>query len=411
MTNQLSGQRKPQRKPAGENEGRRTKARPSVHRRQASTRPSRASQAGRVVRGEAAIAPQRSLIFALAAIALVVVVVLAAVLLLRGAVSPADNPQAASPRVVTAEQSGASALVEVALDELDSVTRAGDVSAWRAAYTQFAGQSSSDPWSTAFVAYCGNLCGFVESSLMPQTASAAEFRAYFEDDASKGVVRANDGSYTPQLGDIMVLSDGAGQRLGIIESFDAASNTLHAIEGDVDGSVAKTSRSADASVGWFITPAYPAIAPAPLDDNELIYIPAGLGAIDAYEGWSLITDPTSPEHQLRMAAGERYDSEGFGVINGCYVIAVRPLYGSVGDYLTFTFVDGSTITCIIGDVKGEDGEGVNEWGFLGGENILEFVVDKESWYGGHENPGTPSCHPEWGQCIASCTNTGNYWGM
>ncbi|MEG2459370.1 MAG: hypothetical protein RSA89_06140, partial [Raoultibacter sp.] len=234
MANQPSDQRRPQRKPAGGNECRRTAARPSVHRRQASTPSSRAGQTGRVVRGETAIAPRHSLVFALAAIALVVVVVLAAVLLLRAAVSPADNPPAASPRVVTAEQSGASALVEVALDELDSITRAGDVSAWRAAYTQFAGQSSSDPWSTAFVAYCGNLCGFVESSLMPQTASAAEFRAYFEDDASKGVVRANDGSYAPQLGDIMVLSDGAGQRLGIIESFDAASNTLHAIEGDVD---------------------------------------------------------------------------------------------------------------------------------------------------------------------------------
>ncbi|MEG1751213.1 MAG: hypothetical protein RR241_05560 [Raoultibacter sp.] len=61
--------------------------------------------------------------------------------------------------------------------------------------------------------------------------------------------------------------------------------------------------------------------------------------------------------------------------------------------------------------KGEEGEGVNEWGFLGGENILEFVVEKESWYSGHENPGTPSCHPEWGQYIVSCTNTGNYGGM
>ncbi|MEG1623847.1 MAG: hypothetical protein RR300_03190, partial [Raoultibacter sp.] len=139
MTNQPSGQRKPQRKSAAGNECRRTKTRSSVHRRPASVRPSRASQAAR---GEAAIASRRSLVFALAAIALVVVVVLAAVLLLRTVASPGDNPQATQPRVVTAEQSGASALVEVALDELDSITRAGDVSAWRAAYTQFAGQSS-----------------------------------------------------------------------------------------------------------------------------------------------------------------------------------------------------------------------------------------------------------------------------
>ncbi|MEA5019498.1 MAG: hypothetical protein VB027_03930 [Gordonibacter sp.] len=353
--------------------------------------------------------------FPLAVFVLVGVVVLAVTLLLvtgglQGIWPTSLVGQESEALVASADQSGASAMVEVALDELHDASVSGDASEWRNTYNRFVGQASTGPWSTAFVVYCGDLCGFVELALMPCTAYASEFRRYFEDNPEKGTVYDNDGKYIPQPGDIVVLNETAQGALGIVEYYDESSKILKVIEGDVDGRVAEINYGQDAPVVAFIAPSYPQIAPAPLDAGETIIIPPGLGNIDSFEGWSLVTDPTSNEYQLRASAGEQYNAEGFGVINGRYVVAVRPLYGSVGDCLTFTFEDGSTLECIIGDVKGEDGLGVNEWGFLGGENILEFMVSTSDWYGGHENPGTASCHPEWGQYLVKCTNTGNYGG-
>ncbi|MEG0417176.1 hypothetical protein [Gordonibacter sp.] len=353
----------------------------------------------------------RVLLVVLAAVVAVVAIVFLGSGGLQGLGQASRVDAGSQARMVSADQDGASAMVEVALDELNGVSRAGgDASLWQDAYNRFVGQVSGDPWSTAFVVYCGDLCGFVESALMPHTSSASEFRRYFEDDWEKGTVHANDGTYVPQLGDIVVLSEAAQGRLGIVESYDESTRTLKVVEGDVEGRIVEASYGLDFSISAFIAPSYPRIAPAPLAAGEVIDIPSGLGSVDSFEGWSLITDPTSNEYQLRAEAGEQYDAEGFGVVDGRYVVAVRPLYGSVGDYLTFVFEDGLTLECIVGDVKGEDGLGVNEWGFLDGENILEFVVSTDGWYAGHENPGTSSCHPEWGQCLVSCTNTGNYWG-
>ena len=350
-------------------------------------------------------------VFMVSVMVVLAVVVLLVVGGLRGMGPTGLAGQEAEALMASADQNGASAMVEVALGELRASSASNDASEWHNAYNRFVGQASADPWSTAFVVYCGDLCGFVELALIPRTASAGEFRRYFEDNPEKGTVYANDGRYIPQPGDIVVLKEITQGRLGIVEYYDESSKVLKVIEGDVEGHVAEINYGQDVPIDAFIAPSYPQIAPAPLDVGETIVIPSGLGNVDSFEGWSLITDQTSNEYQLRASAGEQYNIEGFGVVNGRYVVAVRPLYGSVGDYLTFTFEDGSTLECIIGDVKGEDGPGVNEWGFLGGENILEFIVSTDDWYGGHENPGTSSCHPEWGQYLIRCTNTGNYWGM
>ena len=145
-----------------------------------------------------------------------------------------------------------------------------------------------------------------------------------------------------------------------------------------------------------------------------IAIPPGLGSVHTYMGWQCITSPSSNQYKLREDAGQNFDSEGFGIINGRYVIACTETYGKVGDYIDFVKEDGLVLHCIMGEVKNRSNAGCNEWGHHDGKNIIEFCVDKDTWYvnghGDHANPGTPSCHPEWNNCIVKAVNVGNYYG-
>ena len=89
----------------------------------------------------------------------------------------------------------------------------------------------------------------------------------------------------------------------------------------------------------------------PITNGQEISIPAGLGSVHTYMGWQLITAPDSRQYQLREQAGMNFDSEGFGIIDGRYVIACTTTFGQVGDYIDFYQEDGSVIHCIIGDIK------------------------------------------------------------
>ena len=135
-------------------------------------------------------------------------------------------------------------------------------------------------------------------------------------------------------------------------------------------------------------------------------------------GWQTITSTTSNQYKLMQQSGMNFDEEGFGRINGRYVIACTSTYGNVGDYVDFYQEDGSVIQCIIGDIKNQNDTGCNEWGHSNGQNVIEFVVDKNSWYstekGGnasnmHINPGNQGCHPEWNQNITKVVNGGSYF--
>lgn len=148
----------------------------------------------------------------------------------------------------------------------------------------------------------------------------------------------------------------------------------------------------------------------PIQAGETINIPAGLGSVHTYMGWQIITSTTSTQYKLREQAGMNFDEEGFGRINGRYVIACTLTYGNVGDYVDFYQEDGTIIPCIIGDIKNQNDAGCNEWGHLDGTCIIEFVVDKTTWYNPmHDNPGTPNCHPEWNQNITKAVNGGSYF--
>jgi len=136
-----------------------------------------------------------------------------------------------------------------------------------------------------------------------------------------------------------------------------------------------------------------------------INIPAGLGGVHSYMGWQCITSPSSAQYKLRAAKGQNFNSEGFGIIDGRYTIACTTTFGQVGDAVDFYKANGKVLKCIIADIKNPTDKGCNTWGHLDGKCIVEFVVDKRTWYssskGGaaasmHANPGTASCHPEWG---------------
>lgn len=149
-------------------------------------------------------------------------------------------------------------------------------------------------------------------------------------------------------------------------------------------------------------------------DGSVINIPAGLGKIHTYMGWQMITAPSSQQYKLREEAGMNFDEEGFGIIGDRYVIACTTTFGNVGDCVDFVQEDGSVIKCVIGDIKSQeyvpwDHNPANQWGHNNGQCIVEFVVDKNSWYNcGHPNPGNRGCHPEWHQNITQAINYGNY---
>lgn len=150
-----------------------------------------------------------------------------------------------------------------------------------------------------------------------------------------------------------------------------------------------------------------------LGDSTVITLPSGIGSVHTYMGWQCITSRSSTQYKLIEAAGMNFDEEGFGKIGDRYVIACTTTYGKVGDYVDIVQEDGTIIKCIIGDIKNQNDAGCNKWGHNNGQCVVEFVVDKNTWYSGgkgsHANPGTSSCHPEWNQNITQVINRGSYF--
>ncbi len=154
-----------------------------------------------------------------------------------------------------------------------------------------------------------------------------------------------------------------------------------------------------------------------LEEKEgvTVKLPEGLGAVHTYMGWQCITSKSSNQYKLITAAGMNFDEEGFGKIGDRYVVAVTETFGEIGDYIDVYQEDGTIIKCVIGDHKSMGDADCTKWGHNNGECVLEFVVDKSTWYkngsGHHSNPGTSSCHPEWNQNIDKIVNKGNYFQL
>lgn len=142
------------------------------------------------------------------------------------------------------------------------------------------------------------------------------------------------------------------------------------------------------------------------NSGTTINIPEGLGKEHTYTAWQLMNAPSTAQNRLREESGMNFDPEGFGTIDGRYVIACTDSYGVIGDCVDFHKANGQVLHCIIGDLKNRRRLGCNRWGDRNGQNIIEFVVDQDTWHTGHAVPGTSECHPEWDSETVKAVNFG-----
>lgn len=127
--------------------------------------------------------------------------------------------------------------------------------------------------------------------------------------------------------------------------------------------------------------------------GKTIILPEGLGDVYSYMGWEMITYRGTRQYELRIQSGEPYDRNGFGVINGRYVIACTSTFGEIGNEVDFVLGNGKVIHAIIGEYKSFDDPDCNTWGHEYGHCVVEFCVNKASWYGSGKS--ITQYHPEW----------------
>ncbi len=140
-----------------------------------------------------------------------------------------------------------------------------------------------------------------------------------------------------------------------------------------------------------------------------VKLPGGLGSKHTYMGWQCITARSSDQYKLIESAGMNFDEQGFGKIGDRYVVATTTTFGNVGDFIDVVQEDGTVIKCIIGDIKSQGDANCNKWGHSNGVDVVEFVVDKSSWYGSSNS--VVKFHPEWNKNIDTIINKGNYFDL
>lgn len=272
-------------------------------------------------------------------------------------------------------------------------------------YTNWYGLNGE--WCAMFVSWVFNQAG-VSTDSVPKTASVSTFLSEAQ---KQGRYYSKQSGYNPVGGDIVIFKNGMSH-VGLVTGWDGRQFTT--VEGNTGSYPGKVS-SGKYSLGYsglsgFFSPNISGNGTAP-SKSKTINLPSGLGGVFTYMGWQTITSSGSLQYKLRSQAGQNFDSEGFGIINGRYVVACTTTFGAVGDYIDVYQSNGNVIKCVIGDIKNQNDSGCNKWGHLDGKCVIEFVVDKDSWYSSkHANPGTSSCHPEWGgQTITKIINCGNYF--
>ena len=144
-------------------------------------------------------------------------------------------------------------------------------------------------------------------------------------------------------------------------------------------------------------------------DGKEVKLPDGLGSKHTYMGWQCITARSSDQYKLIESAGMNFDEQGFGKVGDRYVVATTTTFGNVGDYIDVVQEDGTIIKCIIGDIKSQKDANCTKWGHSNGHDVVEFVVDKSSWYG--TNKSVTGYHPDWNKNIDSIINKGNYFDL
>lgn len=323
---------------------------------------------------------------------------------------------AAIASIFTSSGTAGNTLVEIAKYQVES--QAGVLGGYK--YKDWYGMDEN--WCTMFVTWCADEAGFIEQGIIPKTASVSVLQEWF---IARDLYKTADSGYKPKAGDIIIFLEGMSHS-GIVVSYDEETDRVTTIEGNSGGSITNPYHIGSGvlererprlatTISGYGTPDYPeggeGAGPLSTADGTTIVLPANLGKSHTYMGWQMITSTTSKQWQLRTDSGMNFDDEGFAIIGERYVIACTTTFGEVGDYIDWYQEDGTVIKSIVGDIKNQTDEGCTEWGHNNGQVVVEFVVNKDTWYGtGHANPGTTSCHPEWKQYITKAINRGNYWG-
>lgn len=135
------------------------------------------------------------------------------------------------------------------------------------------------------------------------------------------------------------------------------------------------------------------------------YTPLGCYVNGHDTAWAAGTSQAAV-HSKWALAGSRYDDD-IATYNGRYLIACTTTYGRVGDKVDFTLSDGTVIKCVIADAKNPNDPGCNKWGHSGGQNVIEFEVDRSRFYRSG-NPGSSNWKAEWGgKRVCSSANSGS----
>lgn len=105
-------------------------------------------------------------------------------------------------------------------------------------------------------------------------------------------------------------------------------------------------------------------------------------AFTSYSSWYNDWNSSSPQYKLAHLWGNQYGrtcNRGIATINGYYLVAVAPTYGSVGTALEVALENDQTFRAIIADIKSPSDANYCPWGHLDGNgrvNIIEWEVVK-----------------------------------
>ena len=190
--------------------------------------------------------------------------------LLSGFAAAVDNTDYASG-------SGAS-IVAVAVQEIGYHEGAGNHTKY-GVYTGTDGMS----WCHAFVSWCANECGFIESNIIPKTAACETGRQWFihKQQYQKA------GSYTPQAGDIIYFDRGGvgeSHHVGIVEYVE--NGIVHTIEGNKNNQVMRGHYElAYKGIMGYGTPDYPDEGLTSSTASEILSKAQEIGKMMVEEKW------------------------------------------------------------------------------------------------------------------------------
>lgn len=314
-------------------------------------------------------------------------------------------------------------------------------------------------WCASFVSWCANEAGLYEADAATKDGGCAGWRSYYEASAKRGTVhKVVNGKcdYKPQVGDIWIAP--GDSHIGIVAGTGAADTEYAdalasadyttelekqraaAVREKVDSVIANPEACFLSIEGNTYDPATGSSNRMGIDDQSYssvaVFIhpnftqtqfvgtgtvPEKYGTAMTYEKYNISWASGTRQAKLHAAwekAGSTFDKDGFATIGGRYIIACTPKFGKVGDKIDWVLKNGQVIHTVMGDQKNMKDKNCNEWGHDFGKSMVEFCVDKKRWYkapsyesGGHANPGTDTCRPEWKSKVMTWKNlgSGNYF--